>query len=68
MRNSIASLAKTERMRMKGKRDPEELEELLERGRAARRQMQEIIDRVEARMQERQARNERSLLRRLFAR
>lgn len=49
------------------KRDPE-LEELLERGRAARRQMQEIIDRVDARMQERQARNERSLLRRLFAR
>ena len=49
------------------KRDPDELEELLERGRAARRQMQEILDRVEARMQERQARRERSL-RRLFAR
>ena len=49
------------------KRDPE-LEELLERGRAARRQMQEILDRVEARMQERQAQHERSLLRRLFAR
>ena len=49
------------------KRDPE-LEELLERGRAARRQMQEILDRVEARMLERQARRERSLLRRLFAR
>ena len=49
------------------KRDPE-LEELLARGRAARRQMQEIIDRVDARMQERQARRERGLLRRLFAR
>ena len=49
------------------KRDPE-LEELLERGRAARRQMQEILDRVEARMQERQARRERSVLRRLFVR
>lgn len=49
------------------KRDPE-LEELLERGRAARRQMQEIIDRVDARMAERQARRERSLLRRLLAR
>jgi hypothetical protein len=48
----------------KKKRD-EELEELLERGRAARRQMQEIIDRVEARMQERAARRERGLLRRL---
>jgi len=41
---------------------------LIEDGQAARQQMQEIIDRVEARMQERQARNERSLLRRLFAR
>jgi len=30
--------------------------------------MQEIIDRVDARMQERQARRERGLLRRLFAR
>jgi len=30
--------------------------------------MQEILDRVEARMQERQARRERSLFRRLFAR
>jgi hypothetical protein len=52
---------------MKKKPDPE-LEELLARGRAARRQMQEIIDRQQARMQERQARQERSLFRRLFAR
>ena len=50
------------------KRDPDEFEELLARGRAARRQMQEILDRVEARIQERQARRERSLFRRLFAR
>ena len=50
------------------KRDPEELEELVARGRAARRQMQEILDRVEARMQERRARRERSVFRRLFAR
>ena len=41
---------------------------LIEDGEAARRQMQEILDRVEARMQERQARRERSLFRRLFAR
>jgi hypothetical protein len=41
---------------------------LIEEGEAARRQMQEILDRVEARMRERQARRERSLLRRLFAR
>lgn len=47
---------------------PEEIREGLERSEAARRQMQEILDRVEARMQERQARSERSLLRRLFAR
>jgi hypothetical protein len=53
---------------MKKKRDPKELEELLERGRAARRNMQEILDRVEARMQERQARHERSFLRRLLSR
>jgi hypothetical protein len=53
---------------MKKKRDPDEFDELLERGRAARRQMQEIIDRVDARMQERQAHSECSLLRRLFAR
>jgi hypothetical protein len=50
------------------KRDPDEYRKLQERGEAARRQMQEIIDRVEARMQERQARQERSLWRRLFAR
>lgn len=49
------------------KRDPE-LEDLLARGRAARQQMQEIIDRVEARMQERAARRERGLLRRLLSR
>jgi hypothetical protein len=49
------------------KPDPE-LEELLARGRAARRQMQEIIDRVEARMQERDARRERGLIRRLLFR
>ncbi|MGH3079317.1 MAG: hypothetical protein ACRDPZ_14200 [Gaiellaceae bacterium] len=41
---------------------------LIEESQEARRQMQEILDRVEARMQERQARRERSLLRRLFAR
>ena len=41
---------------------------LIEDGQEARRQMQEIIDRVEARMQEREARRQRSLLRRLFAR
>ena len=54
-----------------GKRTPEDRERirrLIEDGEAARRQMQEILDRVEARMQERQARRERSLLRRLFAR
>jgi hypothetical protein len=41
---------------------------LLERGEAARRQMQEILDRVEARMQERAARRERGFLRRLLSR
>jgi hypothetical protein len=50
------------------KRDREEIDELVARGRAARRNMQEILDRVEARMQERTARRERSLFRRLFAR
>ena len=49
------------------KPDPE-LEELLARGRAARRQMQEIIDRVEARMQERADQHERGLIRRLLLR
>ncbi len=48
--------------------DNERRRRLMEEGEAARRNMQEILDRVEARMQERQARNERSLLRRLFAR
>lgn len=47
---------------------PEEIREGFERSLAARRQMQEILDRVEARMHERQARRERSLFRRLFAR
>ena len=41
---------------------------LIEESQEARQQMQEILDRVEARMQERQARRERSLLHRLFAR
>jgi len=50
------------------KPEPDENRELRERGEAARRQMQEILDRVEARMQERQARREQSLFRRLFAR
>jgi hypothetical protein len=49
------------------KRDPE-LEQLIARGRAARRQMQETLDRVEARMQARQAWSQQSFLRRLFAR
>jgi hypothetical protein len=53
---------------MKRKRDPEEMRKLLEQSEAARKQMQEIIDRVEARMEERRARGERSLLRRLLAR
>jgi hypothetical protein len=49
------------------KPDPE-LEEIIARGRAARKQMQQIIERQQARMQERQARRERGLFRRLFAR
>jgi hypothetical protein len=53
---------------MAKKRRDEELEQLLERGRAARQQMQEIIDRVDARMREREARSRRSFLHRLFAR
>jgi len=52
---------------MKKRKRDDEFDELIERGRAARRQMQEIIDRVDARMQERGARRERSLFRRLFA-
>ena len=51
-----------------GKKRDDEYDELVKRGRAARRQMQEIIDRVEARMQERDAHNRGSLIRRLFAR
>jgi hypothetical protein len=47
---------------------PEQLEETLKQGQAARRKMQEILDRVEARMQERADRRERSLLRRLLSR
>jgi hypothetical protein len=53
---------------MRRKQDPDEFDELVERGRAARRQMQEILDRVEARMQERELRRERTWLRRIFAR
>ncbi len=45
---------------------PEEIEEILKRGEAARRKMQEILDRVEARQRERAAWRERSLLRRLL--
>ena len=47
---------------------PDEIRQLVDKGERARKQMQEILDRVEARIQERQARRERSLLRRLFAR
>jgi hypothetical protein len=50
------------------KRDPDEYRRLREPGEAARKQMQEIIDRVDARMREREAQSERSFLRRLFAR
>ena len=39
-----------------------------EEGEPARRKMQEILDRVEARMQERQERRERGFLRRLLFR
>ena len=49
-------------------RDPEFYLRLSEHPNAAREYMAEILARVEARMQERQARNERSLPRRLFAR
>ena len=49
-------------------RDPEFYLRLSEHPNAAREYMAEILARGEARMQERQARNERSLLRRLFAR
>ena len=48
--------------------DPEWYLRMSERPDAARRYMAEILARVETRMQERQARRERGLLRRLFAR
>lgn len=47
---------------------PEEFRKGLEESAAARQKMQEILDRVEARMQERAARHERGLLRRLLFR
>lgn len=53
------------------KRSPEDRERyrrLIQESEAARRQMQEILDRVEARMQERAARRERGFLRRLLSR
>jgi hypothetical protein len=50
------------------KKDPDEYRRLRERGEAARKQMQEIMDRVDARMAERRAAQERSFFRRLFAR
>jgi hypothetical protein len=50
------------------RRDPDEHRRLKEQSEAARKQMQEIIDRVDARMAERRAAQERGLLRRLFAR
>ena len=43
-------------------------EEARARSRAARENMQAIIDRVEARMQERRERRDRGLLRRIFSR
>ncbi len=46
----------------------EEIQQGLERSEAARRKMQEILDRVEARMQQRAARRERGVLRRLLSR
>jgi hypothetical protein len=55
-------------MKKRSPEDRERLRRLLEEGEAARRQMREIIDRVDARMQERAARRERGLLRRLFPR
>jgi predicted lipoprotein len=45
-----------------------EREELRAQAKAARENMQAIIDRVEARMQERRERRERGLLRRIFSR
>jgi hypothetical protein len=56
-----------EETRMK-KPTPEEIRQGLERSEAARRKMQEILDRVETRQRERAARRERpSLLRRLLS-
>jgi hypothetical protein len=52
---------------MKKKRD-DDWDELRERGRAARREMQATIDRVDARIAERRRRQERGFFRRLFAR
>lgn len=49
-------------------RDPEWYLRMSERPGAAREYMAEILARVEARMQDRQARSERGFLRRLFAR
>jgi len=52
------------------KRSPEDKERrrrLIEESEAARRQMQEILDRVETRRRDREARRQRSLLRRIFA-
>ena len=49
-------------------KNPDEYRKLREQGEAARKQMQEIIDRVDARMAERRAAQERSFFRRLFAR
>jgi hypothetical protein len=49
------------------KRD-DERRRVREQGEAARRQMQEILDRVEERMREREERNRRGFFRRLFAR
>lgn len=43
-------------------------DEALAQSRAARENMQAIIDRVEARMQERRERRERGLFRRIFSR
>ncbi len=43
-------------------------EEVLAQSRAARENLQAIMDRVEARMQERRERRERGLLRRIFSR
>jgi hypothetical protein len=47
---------------------PEEIRQVLERGEAARRQMQEILDRIESRQAERRSRRERGLFRRLVSR